>query len=292
MALEEIEHVNIRKINLDNAIEIHQVDNLNSYSSLFIVNNEVIKIYTDQYDKVKFNIINLKQLIKKKKYLSKIKELVLPNQLINKENQVIGFTMPYIKGLTLEEIIDNKLYTKEQIKEIFLKILKVIDELETLPFNFCLADLHEKNVIVDSTTSINLIDCDGFVVDNNQMLIDNKIIMGKYLNRNYTTEELKNINTSGDYVCLLCMIINYLFKNRFSNIEEINEFNKYIHDEYLDNLIHRTLNIKKFKLTKIDIETLFNNINYYQENLKIYNDNAREKLKKELLRVRKMKPVK
>lgn len=140
MALEEIEHVNIRKINLDNAIEIHQVDNLNSYSSLFIVNNEVIKIYTDQYDKVKFNIINLKQLIKKKKYLSKIKELVLPNQLINKENQVIGFTMPYIKGLTLEEIIDNKLYTKEQIKEIFLKILKVIDELETLPFNFCLAD--------------------------------------------------------------------------------------------------------------------------------------------------------
>lgn len=88
------------------------------------------------------------------------------------------------------------------------------------------------------------------------------------------------------------MIINYLFKNRFSNIEEINEFNKYIHDEYLDNLIHRTLNIKKFKLTKIDIETLFNNINYYQENLKIYNDNVREKLKKELLRVRKMKPVK
>ena len=124
MVLEEVELVNIEKINLDNAIEIHQIDNLNSYSSLFIVDNEVIKIYTDQYDKVKFNIINLKQLIKKKKYLSKIKELVLPNQLINKENQVIGFTMPYIKGLTLEQIINNNLYTKEQIKEIFLKILK------------------------------------------------------------------------------------------------------------------------------------------------------------------------
>ena len=123
MVLEEVELVNIEKINLDNAIEIHQIDNLNSYSSLFIVDNEVIKIYTDQYDKVKFNIINLKQLIKKKKYLSKIKELVLPNQLINKENQVIGFTMPYIKGLTLEQIINNNLYTKEQIKEIFLKIL-------------------------------------------------------------------------------------------------------------------------------------------------------------------------
>ena len=112
MVLEEVELVNIEKINLDNAIEIHQIDNLNSYSSLFIVDNEVIKIYTDQYDKVKFNIINLKQLIKKKKYLSKIKELVLPNQLINKENQVIGFTMPYIKGLTLEQIINNNLYTK------------------------------------------------------------------------------------------------------------------------------------------------------------------------------------
>ena len=40
---------------------------------------------------------------------------------------------------------------------------------------------------------------------------------------------------------------------------------------------------------KKDIEILFNNINYYQENLKIYNDNMREKLEKELLRVRKMK---
>ena len=88
------------------------------------------------------------------------------------------------------------------------------------------------------------------------------------------------------------MIISYLFKNRFYSIEEINEFNKYIHDEYLDNLIHRILNIKSFKLTKKDIETLFNNINYYQENLKIYNDNMREKLEKELLRVRKMKLIK
>ena len=45
-------------------------------------------------------------------------------------------------------------------------------------------------------------------------------------------------------------------------------------------------------ITKKDIEILFNNINYYQENLKIYNDNMREKLEKELLRVRKMKLVK
>ena len=74
--------------------------------------------------------------------------------------------------------------------------------------------------------------------------------------------------------------------------DKINEFKKYIHDGYLDNLIHRILNIKSFKLTKKDIEILFNNINYYQENLKIYNDNMREKLEKELLRVRKMKLVK
>ena len=47
MALEEIELVNIKMINLKDGIKIQQENNFNSYSSLFIVDNEVIKIYTD-----------------------------------------------------------------------------------------------------------------------------------------------------------------------------------------------------------------------------------------------------
>lgn len=102
MVLEEIELVNIKMLNLKDGIKIQQENNFNSYSSLFIVDNEVIKIYTDRYDKVKFNVITLKLLFKKEKYLRKIKELVLPNKLIKHENNIVGFSMPYIKGLTLE----------------------------------------------------------------------------------------------------------------------------------------------------------------------------------------------
>ena len=93
MALEEIELVNIKMINLKDGIKIQQENNFNSYSSLFIVDNEVIKIYTDQYDKVKFNIITLKSLFEKEKYLRKIKEFVLPNKLIKHKNNIVRFSM-------------------------------------------------------------------------------------------------------------------------------------------------------------------------------------------------------
>jgi hypothetical protein len=53
----------------------------------------------------------------------------------------------------------------------------------------------------------------------------------------------------------------------------------------LEKLEH--VNIKNFKLTKTNIEILFNNITYYQKREKEYNNNINEKLEKELLRVRK-----
>lgn len=287
MALEEIELVNIKMINLKDSIKIQQENNFNSYSSLFIVDNEVIKIYTDRYDKVKFNIINLKQLIKKKKYLRKIKELVLPNKLIKHKNNIVGFSMPYIKGLTLEEIINNNSYSEKEIEEIFIKILNVIIELSKLPFDFCLADLHEKNVIVDSSKNIHLIDCDGFVIDDNQMVIDGSILMGKYLEQKNKDEDLNGVSVSGDYFCLLCMVINYIFKNKIHTIDDLKDFSEYLDDKYLNKIITRASDIKNFKLTQSDIEMLFSQINYYNEKYETYQNNIEKLLEVELIRIRK-----
>ena len=287
MALEEIELVNIKMINLKDGIKIQQENNFNSYSSLFIVDNKVIKIYTDRYDKVKFNIITLKSLFKKEKYLRKIKELVLPNKLIKHKNNIVGFSMPYIKGLTLEEIINNNSYSEKEIEEIFIKILNVIIELSKLPFDFCLADLHEKNVIVDSNKNIHLIDCDGFVIDDNQMVIDGSILMGKYLEQKNKDEDLNGVNVSGDYFCLLCMVINYIFKNKIHTIDDLKDFSEYLDDKYLNKIITRASDIKNFKLTQSDIEMLFSQINYYNEKYETYQNDIEKLLEVELIRIRK-----
>lgn len=287
MALEEIELVNIKMINLKDSIKIQQENNFNSYSSLFIVDNEVIKIYTDRYDKVKFNVITLKLLFKKEKYLRKIKELVLPNKLIKHKNNIVGFSMPYIEGLTLEEIINNNSYSEKEIEEIFIKILNVIIELSKLPFDFCLADLHEKNVIVDSNKNIHLIDCDGFVIDDNQMVIDGSILMGKYLEQKNKYEDLNGVSVSGDYFCLLCMVINYIFKNKIHTIDDLKDFSEYLDDKYLNKIITRASDIKNFKLTQSDIEMLFSQINYYNEKYETYQNNIEKLLEVELIRIRK-----
>lgn len=287
MVLEEIELVNIKMLNLKDGIKIQQENNFNSYSSLFIVDNEVIKIYTDRYDKVKFNIITLELLFKKEKYLRKIKELVLPNKLIKHKNNIVGFSMPYIKGLTLEEIINNNSYSEKEIEEIFIKILNVIIELSKLPFDFCLADLHEKNVIVDSNKNIHLIDCDGFVIDDNQMVIDGSILMGKYLEQKNKDEDLNGVSVSGDYFCLLCMVINYIFKNKIHTIDDLKDFSEYLDDKYLNKIITRASDIKNFKLTQSDIEMLFSQINYYNEKYETYQNNIEKLLEVELIRIRK-----
>ena len=287
MASEEIELVNIKMLNLKDGIKIQQENNFNSYSSLFIVDNKVIKIYTDRYDKVKFNIITLKSLFEKEKYLRKIKELVLPNKLIKHKNNIVGFSMPYIKGLTLEEIINNNSYSEKEIEEIFIKILNVIIELSKLPFDFCLADLHEKNVIVDSNKNIHLIDCDGFVIDDNQMVIDGSILMGKYLEQKNKDEDLNGVNVSGDYFCLLCMVINYIFKNKIHTIDDLKDFSEYLDDKYLNKIITRASDIKNFKLTQSDIEMLFSQINYYNEKYETYQNDIGKLLEVELIRIRK-----
>lgn len=287
MALEEIELVNIKMLNLKDGIKIQQENNFNSYSSLFIVDNEVIKIYTDRYDKVKFNIITLKSLFEKEKYLRKIKELVLPNKLIKHKNNIVGFSMPYIEGLTLEEIINNNSYSEKEIEEIFIKILNVIIELSKLPFDFCLADLHEKNVIVDLNKNIHFIDCDGFVIDDNQMVIDGSILMGKYLEQKNKYEDLNRVSVSGDYFCLLCMVINYIFKNKIHTIDDLKDFSEYLDDKYLNKIITRASDIKNFKLTQSDIEMLFSQINYYNEKYETYQNDIGKLLEVELVRIRK-----
>ena len=59
--------------------------------------------------------------------------------------------MPYINGITLEEIINENLYSDYDIKKIFINLLNIINKFKDLPFKFFIGDMHEKNIIIDKS---------------------------------------------------------------------------------------------------------------------------------------------
>ena len=261
---------------------IIQTDNINRNSELFIHDNEVLKIYVDNKKMYKYNLQVLKEIIKKEKYLRSIKELVLPNSLIIYNNNIVGYSMPYIEGYTLLEIIDKKLLNDNEIKIIFNKILDLINRLKELPFNMFIGDLHEKNVIINDELNINIIDCDSYVINNKKLIKDREVIIGKYSNIYYNNKELKRINIASDYICLLSMLLNYVFKG---NIDMMNPI-EYIkcHSEFnnLSYLVKRLDKFNNFYLTCDDIDYIFN-----LKNKIIVDDNY--ELKNEIKRIRRIK---
>ena len=260
---------------------IVQNDNLNRNSEVFIYNNQVLKIYTYEDETYKHNLYVIDEIFKKYKYLKEIKELVLPTDIITYNNDIVGFTMPLVKGITLDKAINDNLLSDDEIKEIFIKLLNLTNRFKELPFNFMIGDLHEKNVIIDKNKNINIIDCDSFIINNQKLVVDNQILIGKYPNHHFNNQTLKNKKIKLDHYCLLSMILNYVFKD----VIDINSPIKFIktHAEFnpLNNLITRLDDIDNFNLTRSDIDNIFQ-----LKNKIIIKENP--ELEKELSRIIKM----
>ncbi len=259
---------------------IIQYDNFNSNSELFIYNDTVIKIYNGDSETTRYNINVINNILDKYSILKSIKELVLPNELIIYNNKVVGFSMPYVKGITLEKIITDKLYSDDDMKNLFIRLLNIINKLDSLPFNFCIGDMHEKNIIIDSNDKINIIDCDSFIINDNKLCIDGNYIIGKYANNHYKNKELQKINLPLDYFSLLCVILNYSFGNiiedKISPVDWLkgdSQFNE------IRNILDRAN--KNFVLLESDINDIFS----FKENMN-YKKKDNSELIKELTRVK------
>lgn len=261
--------------------KIIQYDNSNRNSEVFIHDNKVLKIYTEIDKRYKHNLEVIKEIFKKQKYLKNIKELVLPQDIIFYNNNIVGFTMALINGITLDKAINDNLLTEDEIKNIFIKILHLINKLKKLPFNFQIGDLHEKNVIIDRNLNIYIIDCDSFIINNKKLKIDNQIIIGKYPNHYFNNQELKNNKLKIDYFCLLSMILNYVFKDVINDSNPLNYVKKHTEFNELNYLIKRLDNPNEFYLTEQDIDNIFR-----LKNKIIIKENP--ELEKELSRIRKI----
>ena len=261
---------------------IEQPDNYNRNSEIFVNGSEVYKIYNNQEAMYHYNIKVVKELLKRKRLLSSIPELVLPNELLIYNQDIVGFTMPYIKGLTLDSIINNNLFSDEEIKVIFKKVLFLINKLKTLPFKIMLGDLHEKNVIIDASGDIHIIDCDSYIIDGNKLVVDNTTLIGRYPNCYYQEAELKKVDISADYLSLFSMIINYVFKGIVSEINPITFIKEHEEFHELEYIIDRLNKENEFYLTSKDIDHIFSLKD------KIIVKEEEIDLEKELKRVRKI----
>ena len=226
---------------------IKQQNNPNSYTELFIYDNSIYKIYFNNPLLSIQNIETLEILFKNIKELSKVKEIILPTKFIIYNNHIVGFKMPYIKGILYSDFL--KIINKDIAKSYFIKLLEIINKTKQFSFPFSFNDLHEDNIIIDGYGNINIIDCDSFVTYNKVYKNEFGTVYGRYLNNNVTTKSTEGT----DYISLLCMILNYLLKNTYDKNPII-----YLENcNAISNLIKRTKN-DDFTLTKLDIDNLFN----------------------------------
>ena len=244
---------------------ISQEGNLNANSELFIDGDKILKIYFGEDKLNKYNLSVIRNIFRKKEYLNKIDELVLPLDLLIYNGKTVGFSMPYIQGNTLYDIIRYNLLDEEEIKRIFIKLVNIVHSFSNLPFDFYLGDLHEKNIILDDELNIRIVDCDSFIIDNKKLVLDDGISMGKYLNGCFDIRKLRKIKKSGDYFSILCMIFNYLFSNivNYSCPNTIDIIQRKVKSMVLDRIFDRVNDIYSFELNEDDINDLFNEIYEY-----------------------------
>lgn len=259
---------------------IIQVGNYNANAELFIYNKTVIKIYNGDDNHNTFNINVIKNIFSKLSVLSSISELVLPKNLIVYNDNIVGFSMPYINGITLEKTVNKNLYSDQEIKKIFLRLLNIINRCHNLPFHFYIGDMHEKNIMIDKNNKIYIIDPDSFIINDNKLSIDGKYLIGKYTNHFYNNSEIEKIQSSADHFSLLCMILNYAFKNI---IEDTSEPVTWLKSDLQFKEIYPILNRvnENFILSEEDINKIFDFKNKLE-----YKPKDNKELLREIRRVR------
>ena len=194
--------------------EISQTGNLNAYTRLLLLphKRQVAKVCYTNYDVWERNLANLK-LISDQLHSDDFLELVLPTELIEYNGNIVGYLMPYVEGVTFDEILQNRKIPKDIILNIFDQLALVINKL---PTNIYLGDLHPKNVIVTNDGKVHLIDVDGFSVSNGFMMTcplyydkskENILPRDKYFNKDGSVKIGKNT----DIYLLIEMILTWIF---------------------------------------------------------------------------------
>lgn len=201
-----------------------------------------------------------------------VPELVLPEHQVLIDGKISGFTVPYIKGKNLGQVINDFHTPNEDILKYFAKVGMVLEKVQQnssyvfpgdLKFQF--GDLHPYNILVDENDNLKFVDLDsaylGSRLPNPSMyLVTSKELLNnvqKYpvVNLDYIGLNIPNDQT--DLYCYNMMILEFLAKDKIRN-KSIEDYYGYI--GYLQSLGYGPDILESFFRLPINKE----NINPYE----------------------------
>lgn len=219
--------------------------------------------------------------------LPKIEELVLPEKLVTVDDKVIGFTMPFKDGITLEEYLDSNVSINLKI-EALKKVGKILDKMKKLREDkmmpdFFLNDLHERNFLVDPKTGkVHVVDLDSCSINGNLKFGSKYLSYLTPLDGFKKYEKVNLFSCGADYVpsentdlyCYAIMVLNFLSGINFHRLS--------LDDAYQYFSFLKNLGVDKHfvdNVSKIYSENDNVNIGNYLDSLKNFVGKSRLRIK-------------
>lgn len=203
------------------------------------------RLYHDSGEVFSNKLYTVNELLDKKETIG-IEELVMPEALAAVNSEIVGFTMPYIPNVNLQQIlnsdklpIETKISYLKEIGELLEKLRKV--RKYTSVKDFYLNDIHENNFILNTQTGkINAVDIDSAKIGNNQPTgarylspISQIYMVPKYKKLEHSVGGVFEINEDTEIYCYIIMILNYFYG---SNISRLSIPDFYVYLDYLSKI--------------------------------------------------------
>lgn len=203
------------------------------------------KLYHDSGEVFSNKLYTVNELIDKKDIIG-IEELVMPDSLAAVDGEIVGFTMPYVQNINLQEILDSNEFTTEQkvayLKEIgaLLERIKKVRKYTSVK-DFYLNDIHENNFILSKNTGrICAVDLDSSKIGHNLTAaaryltpIGQLPLVPKYPKLKHSVGGIYEISENTEIYCYIIMILNFFYGENISRLS-IADFFVYL--EYLSKL--------------------------------------------------------
>lgn len=168
-------------------------------------------------------------------------EFVLPDNLVSVDNKIVGFSYPFVDGVTLKTFLNSDSFSLSSKIDYLKQVGIILEKMDSIRKfsdlrNFYLNDIHESNFMIDFNNSkLNVIDLDGCKMCSS-FSFPSRFLNSRGLFNNvnkYNVEsDLRHgayvmANRDSDLYCYIIMILNFLYGCDINNID-INSYYEYL----------------------------------------------------------------
>lgn len=203
------------------------------------------KLYIDEGEIFSNKLYTINELLNKKSLID-IEELVMPDALAVVDEQIVGFTMPFVPNVNLQTLLDDKNIPISQKVAYLKEVGKILEKVKRVReykgvLGFYLNDVHENNFVWNKNTGkINAVDLDSCKIGNNLTAAARYLTttsqlpyISKYKPLNHSIGGVYEIDDNTENYCYIVMIFNLFFG---SNIGRISIPDFYVYLEYLSQI--------------------------------------------------------